>query len=55
MIHEQKNLCREFMRAVLLHAKIDGFGWRSTFTLTFTEDERREMEKIINNDPTMSL
>lgn len=55
MIPEQQNLCREFLRAVLLHAKIDGFGWRSTFTLTFTEDERREMEKIINNDTTMSL
>lgn len=50
MIHEHENLCRELLRAVLLHAHVDGFGWRSTFTITFTEDEKQAIEKIIEGE-----
>jgi hypothetical protein len=50
MNNEQENLCREFLRTVLDRANVDGFGWRSDITLTFTEDERNEIQKIIGGE-----
>ena len=48
---EQSNLVREKLKAILFHTKPAqaSFGWRSEFVLTFTEDEMREMKKIIKD------
>ncbi len=51
MTPENINLCREVIRRVLFNARpaderIDGY--KSTFTLCFTGDEKKAMEEIVN-------
>ncbi len=51
MTPEQQNLCREIIRAVLYHARESDSlinGYKSTLTLCYTADEKRETEKIIH-------
>jgi hypothetical protein len=51
MTPEQQNLCREIIRAVLYHARESDSlinSYKSALTLCYTADEKKEMERIIN-------
>lgn len=50
MNSQQEKLCKFLVSRVLLHQKEFYPGYKSEFILTYTEDEKIEMEKIVNED-----
>lgn len=47
MSQAQKNLIRLFIQRLILHSKPYYPGYKSQFVATFTNDEKQEMENII--------